>query len=199
MKIALLGGGNVGGALGTAWSRHGHEVYFGVRDPDAADMQKTLAACGNGARAGALSEAAAFGEIIVVALPWSAVEETLSRIDLAGKIVIDCTNPPPGTAGAEVIAKQFPGAKVAKCFNNTGANNMANPRYGDGAAAMFACSDHAGAKATAMQLASDAGFEVFDLGPLANASLMESFARLWIWLASRGGLGSEFAFRLVKR
>ena len=76
---------------------------------------------------------------------------------------------------------------------------MANPHYKDGDAAMFACSDHADAKATAMQLASDAGFEVFDLGPLANAGLMESLARLWIWLAYRGGLGREFAFRLVKR
>lgn len=199
VKIALLGGGNVGGALGTAWSRHGHEVYFGVLDPAAADMRATLTACGNGARAGTPSEAAAFGEIIVVALPWAAVEDTLARLDLAGKTLIDCTNPPPGTAGAEVIATRFSGARVAKCFNITGANNMANPHYGDGAAAMFACSDHAGAKAAAMQLAADAGFEAFDLGPLSNASLMESLARLWIWLAYRGGLGREFAFRLVRR
>jgi predicted dinucleotide-binding enzyme len=133
MKIALLGGGNVGGALGTAWSRHGHEIYFGV------------------------------------------------------------------IAGAEVIAKRFSGAKAAKCFNITGANNMANLHYRDGNAAMFACSDYADTKATAMLLASDAGFEIFDLGPLAKAGLMESFARLWIWLAYRGGLGREFAFRLVKR
>jgi 8-hydroxy-5-deazaflavin:NADPH oxidoreductase len=199
MKIALLGGGNVGAVLGTVWSRHGHSVYFGVLDPAAADMKKTLADCGNCARAGSPSDAAAFGEVIVVALPWSAVEDTLARLDLAGKTVIDCTNPPPGAAGAEVIAKKFSNAKIAKCFNITGANNMANPRYGDGAAAMFACSDDSGAKATAMQLASDAGFEVFDLGPLSNAGLMESFARLWIWLASRSGLGREFAFRLVKR
>jgi predicted dinucleotide-binding enzyme len=88
---------------------------------------------------------------------------------------------------------------VAKCFNITGANNMANPKYGDGAAAMFACSDDVVAKAMTLRLAADAGFEAFDLGPLSNAGLMESFARLWIWLAYRGGLGREFAFRLVKR
>lgn len=199
MKIALLGGGQVGGALGVAWSRHGHDVYFGVLDPEAADMKETLAACGARARAGVPANAAAFGEVIVVALPWSAVENTLAKLDLAGKIVIDCTNPPPGVAGAEVLAKKFSGAKTAKCFNITGANNMANPRYGDGGAAMFTCSDDAGAKTAAMQLARDAGFESFDLGPLSNACLMESFARLWIWLASRGGLGREFAFRLVKR
>src|SRR5579864_5605744 len=105
MKIALLGGGHVGGALGTAWSRRGHSVYFGVLDPKAEDMQATLAACGNGARAGAPADAAGFADVIVLALPWSAVEDTLAPLDLAGKTVIDCTNPPPGTPGAEVIAK----------------------------------------------------------------------------------------------
>ncbi|SRR5579871_1887271 len=199
MKIGILGGGNVGGALGIAWSNHKHEIFFGVRDPHADEIRKTLGACHNGARAGTLVDAAAFGEVVVVALPWSAVESSLPALDLAGKIVIDCTNPPPGISGSEVIAKKCSGAKVAKCFNITGANNMADPVYPDGAAAMFACSDDASAKDIALRLAVDAGFEAFDLGPLANAALMESLARLWIWLAYRGGLGREFAFRLVKR
>ncbi len=64
---------------------------------------------------------------------------------------------------------------------------------------MFACSDDDSVKKTALQLASDAGFETYDFGPLSNARMLESFARMWIWLASRGGLGREFAFRLVKR
>ncbi len=199
MKIGLLGGGHVGGALGIAWSRSGHEIFFGVLDPAAADLKQTLAACGKHARAGTAAEAVAFGEIVALAIPWAAVEDALSKLDLAGKIVIDCTNPPPTISGADTLAQRFPAAKVAKCFNITGANNMANPRYPDGAAAMFACSDHVAAKKAAMQLASDAGFESFDLGPLSNAPLMESFARMWIWLAYRGGLGREFAFRIVKR
>jgi predicted dinucleotide-binding enzyme len=199
MKIALLGTGHVGGALGAAWDRCGHEVYFGVRDPDAADVKKTLEACQNGATAGKPAQAAAFGEVIVLALPWSAVESTLLRLDLHRKILVDCTNPPPGVAGAQIIARKFPRARVAKCFNITGANNMANPEYREGPAAMFACSDDDTALAVALRLASDAGFDAFDLGPLANAGLMESLARLWIWLAYRGGLGREFAFRLVRR
>jgi|SRR5579872_306475 len=199
MKVAVLGGGHVGGALGTAWSRRGHQVYFGVRDPQDEDVQQTLAACGKGARAGALADAAAFGEVVVVALPWSAAERALAALNLTGKIVVDCTNPPPGVSGAEILAAKCPGAKFAKCFNITGANNMANPRYPGGSAAMFACSDDAGARSATLRLASDAGFVAFDLGPLTNAALMESFARLWIWLASRGGLGREFAFRLVRR
>jgi 8-hydroxy-5-deazaflavin:NADPH oxidoreductase len=199
MKIGLLGGGHVGGALGTAWSRHGHKVYFGVRNPHAADMQETLTACGNGARAGAPADAVAFGDVVVNALPWSAVEPTLAALDLRAKILIDCSNPPSGVAGAEVVTRTCPKAKVAKCFNITGANNMANPRYAQGPAAMFACSDDVGAKAAALQLAADAGFDPFDLGPLSNAGLLESFAILWIWLASRDGMGREFAFRVARR
>ena len=199
MKIALLGAGHVGTALGTAWSGRGHEIYFGVRDPGAPETREMLAACGSGARAGAPADAARFADVLAIALPWSAVESVLRPLDLIAKIVIDCTNPPPGVGGSEVIAKTCPGAKVAKCFNITGANNMANPRYPEGAASMFACSDDPDAKAAALRLAADAGFEAFDLGPLSNAGLMESFAKLWIWLASRGGLGREFAFRVIRR
>ncbi len=64
---------------------------------------------------------------------------------------------------------------------------------------MFACSDDAQARTTALQLARDIGFDIYDLGPLANARLMESFAQIWIWLDYRAGLGRDFAFRLVRR
>lgn len=199
MRIAILGGGHVGGALGTVWSRKGHEIYFGLRDPQAPDVHVLLAGCGDRAQAGTPADAVAFAEMIVIALPFGAVEPVLASLDLDGKIVIDCTNPPPGVAGVESVAKICLGAKLAKCFNITGANNMANPRYTGGAAVMFACADDADAKTAAMKLAVDADFEACDLGPLSNAGLMESFARMWIWLASRGGLGREFAFRLVRR
>jgi 8-hydroxy-5-deazaflavin:NADPH oxidoreductase len=59
-----------------------------------------LAACGDHARAGTPAEAVAFGEVIVLALPWSAVESTLANLDMSGEIIIDCTNPPPNIAGA---------------------------------------------------------------------------------------------------
>jgi hypothetical protein len=206
MKIALLGGGHVGAALGTAWTKSGHEVFFGVRDPAASGMTDTLGACAGRARAGTPAQALAFGGVVVVALPWPAVDQVLGSLDIAEKIVIDCTNPPAGLngaskplSGAEFIARKFPQAKVAKCFNITGANNMANPVYAEGPATMFVCADDEEAKAASMRLSSDAGFDTYYAGPLGNARLMESLAQLWIWLAYRGGLGREFAFRLVQR
>ena len=207
MKIAVLGGGHVGAALGTAWTKSGHEVFFGVRDPAAAGMTETLGACAGRARAGTAAQALAFGDVVVVALPWPAVDQVLGSADIAEKIVIDCTNPPAALngaggrplSGAELIARKFPQSKVAKCFNITGANNMANPVYAEGPATMFVCADDEEAKTASMTLSSDAGFDTYYAGPLGNARLMESLAQLWIWLAYRGGLGREFAFRLVQR
>ena len=86
-----------------------------------------------------------------------------------------------------------------KAYNITGANNMQNPAYPEGPLAMFYCGNHAAAKETVRSLIQQTGFEPCDLGPLSNARLMEAQAELWIWLASRGGLGRGFGFRLVRR
>jgi hypothetical protein len=88
--------------------------------------------------------------------------------------------------------------RVVKVFNTTGANNMANPRYGDGGATMFYAGDDAGAKQIASTLAAALGFEPVDAGPLVRARELEHLAMLWISLAF-GGMGREIAFRLVKR
>jgi 8-hydroxy-5-deazaflavin:NADPH oxidoreductase len=204
MKIGLLGGGSVGEALGVAWAKQGHEILFGVGHPDSEEVEALLARCGPAARAGTLTEAARFGEVLAVALPWQAAYDVLPALDLTGKIVIDCSNPltnlPEGVAsGAEALARRSPGARFAKAFNTTGAENMADPHYPGGPLAMLYCGDDAAAKQTAQRLIKDVGFEPCDLGPLSNAPLMEAQAQLWIWLASRGGLGRNFGFRLEKR
>jgi predicted dinucleotide-binding enzyme len=132
MKIGLLGGGSVGEALGVAWAKQGHEILFGVGHPDSEEVEALLARCGPAARAGTLTEAARFGEVLAVALPWQAAYDVLPTLDLTGKIVIDCSNPltnlPEGVAsGAEALARRSPGARFAKAFNTTGAENMADP------------------------------------------------------------------------
>jgi 8-hydroxy-5-deazaflavin:NADPH oxidoreductase len=204
MKIGVFGAGNVGGALGASWAKAGHEVFFGVQNPNAKGTQELVASCGPMAHAGSLKEAAAFGEIIAVALPWKAATEALPKLMLSGKVVIDCSNPlgaPRGgdASGAEALSRLVPGAKFAKAFNVTGAENMASPVYPEGPLAMFFCGDDDEAKRTAETLIKTTGFEPYDLGPLANAALMEAQARLWIWLSGSGGLGRNFGFRLVKR
>jgi len=209
MKVGFLGGGNVGGTLGEGFARAGHEVFFGVRDPSAADMQAVIARCGGKARAGSLAEAASFGETIVNALPWSATKTALESLDLEGKVLLDCTNPlapdlsgltiGTTTSAGEQVAGWAKGAKVVKIFNTTGYNNMANPVFQGKSVVMFYCGDDAGAKKTAASLAKDIGFDPQDAGPLSNARLLEPYALLWIWLAVKGGYGRDFAFQIVRR
>jgi 8-hydroxy-5-deazaflavin:NADPH oxidoreductase len=209
MKIAILGGGSVGGALGQAWAKKGHDVFFGVRKPDAPDMRETLARCEQRAKAGSSNEAAAFGDVIVNALPWPATRDVLSSLDLSGKALLDATNPLKpdlsgleiGTtsSGGELVAQWAKGARVVNIFNSTGYANMADPLYDGAPTPMFYCGDDAEAKTVAARLAADCGFTPVDCGPLSNSRLLEPLANLWVWLAYPGGLGRNFAFQIVKR
>ena len=209
MKIGILGGGSVGGTLGEAWARSGHEILFGVRKPDAPEMKEVLDRCQGRARAGSAADAAKFGEVIVNALPWPATKETLSSLDLKGKVLLDATNPllpklaglevGTTTSGGEQVANWAAGARVVKIFNTTGFNNMGDPVYRGEAIPMLYCGDDPNAKSTAAQLAKDVGFAPVDSGPLSNARLLEPLAMLWIWLANMGGLSRDFAFQIVKR
>lgn len=103
------------------------------------------------------------------------------------------------TSAAEQFANWASGAKVVKVFNTTGANNMGNSRYPEGAPVTFYCGDDVGAKKAAAQLASDLGFEPIDAGKLTSARLLEPLAMLWIHLACGEGLGRDFAFRVMRR
>jgi 8-hydroxy-5-deazaflavin:NADPH oxidoreductase len=190
MNIGIIGNGNVGGTLGERWVKLGHSVAFATRD-----------------RASIISVASA-AEVVVVALPWDATKGVLESLDLKGKIVFDCTNPlladlslavTGGTSGGEQVAKWAAGASVVKIFNTTGSNNMADPLYGGESTAMFYCGGDERAKTAAAKLAGDLGFDPIDAGPIENARLLEPVAALWIWLAFKGGVGRDFAFRMVRR
>ena len=208
MKIAVMGTGSVGSALGRAFAKAGHEVMFGVRDAGKPEVRKLVQE--TGAKAGPVQDAAAFGEAVALAIPWGAVRELIQQTNgLHGKIVLDCINPlnasfsgldtGDATSAAEQIAAWAPTARVVKIFNNTGAGNMANPRYPEGAATMFYCGDDNGAKEAAAQLAKDIGFDAVDAGPLSNAYLLEHLAMLWITLAYKVGMGKDIAVRLMRR
>ncbi len=209
MKIGILGAGNVGGALGESWTRHGHEVYFGVRNPDSPDVHALLHHCGPRARAESISDAVRSSEVIVNALPWSAAKTVLEKLDFADKPLLDCTNPLKGdlsglevgttSSGGELVAGWARSSRVVKIFNTTGYANMTDPKYYGQGITMFYCGDDSGAKQTAATLAHDIGFHPVDAGPLANARLLEPCAMLWIWLAVKGGQGRDFAFTMVKR
>ena len=210
MKIGILGAGNVGGTLGTAWARKGHEVFFGVPRPNDAKTQQLLKTIGSKARAGTVAEAAAAGEVLVLATPWPATRDAIQAAgNLTGKVVVDCTNPLKEdftgltlgytTSGAEQVAAWAKGAKVFKAFNQVGFGIMGNPGFAGQRAVMFVCGDDDAHKPTALKLASDIGFEAVDAGGLVIARLLEPCGMLWIHLALARGLGTDFALGLLRR
>ena len=212
MKIAIIGAGNVGGALGVNWAQKGHDIVFGVRDPQAAKAQALLAKIGSKAKAAGPAEAAASADVIVLATPWPATEAAVRSLgNLRGKIVLDATNPltrgPEGIAleighsisGGEKVQGWAAGASVFKTLNTTGYANMANPAFNSVKSVMFVAGDDAAQKPKVMALVSDLGFEVIDAGPLRNARLLEAHAMLWIDLALARGQGGKFAFGILRR
>ncbi|GIK56575.1 MAG: NAD(P)-binding domain-containing protein [Chloroflexi bacterium] len=209
MKIAIIGTGNVGQALGAGWSQKGHTVIFGSRHPNEEKVRHILDMAGGNARAALPEAAAAEAEVVVLAVPGTAVLTTIPTLgNLSGKILVDATNPiAPGlqlavghtTSGAEQVAALAAGARVVKAFNTTGAENMANPIYQGEPITMFICGDEVAAKTAVTQLAQDLGFDVADVGGLDKARLLEPMALVWISLAMPQGMGRHIAFKLVRR
>lgn len=196
MRIAIIGAGRVGGALGAAFSRAGHQVVYGVRDPGS---EKTLAAvdASAGARAATPALAVDGADAIVFALRWPAVPETVAQLpSLAGRVVIDASNQfdgDPLRSTTQDLAELLPGARMVKAFNTAGFENLASATERADKAAMFVAADDPEAKALAMGLASDIGFIPYDAGPLANAKSLEEMVRIWIAVAARHGRGTALA------
>jgi predicted dinucleotide-binding enzyme len=198
MKIAVLGSGNVGSALGDGWTAKGHSVIYGSRSPEKES--------GGNRKFASVADAIARSEVVALAIPWDAVQEVLSGNNFTGKTVIDCTNPiSPSfdlavgctTSGGEVVAKLAKGAGVAKAFNTTGFRNMRNPQFGSIRLTMLYAGDDEAAKQTAKQLITDIGFTPVDVGPMKNARYLEPLAMLWISLYMK--MGHDIAFQLIER
>src|SRR5690348_15572425 len=179
MRIAVIGAGNVGRAIGLAWSRNGHEVIYGVRDP------------GKGPGPGPslkVSEATAQAEVVVLAVMFHAAEAALADCgDLSGKLLIDPTNPLApdkgglrlsmgyDTSAAEFIASRTT-AHVVKTLNQVGAAVLGDTSGYPVRPVQFIAGDDAHAKQVASALVEDLGFEALDAGPLSAARLLEPMA-----------------------
>lgn len=209
MKIAIIGAGNVGGALAKSLGRKGHSIHLGVRHPDDAGAKALAAGIGANASLHLPAAAAAAAEVIILATPWPATEQAVKGLgDLHGKILVDCTNPLKSdlsgltcgfdSSGGESVQSWAAGARVVKSFNSTGFNIMENPLLEGRKAVMFYCGDDASAKGAVRALIQDVGFEPMDCGPLASARLLEPMAMLWIASAYRYGMGRDFAFGILR-
>jgi hypothetical protein len=213
MKIAIIGAGNVGGTLGTAWAQKaGHEILFGVRNPAAEKTQALVGKLGGKARAVAPAEAAASADFIVLTTPWPQAEAAVRSLgNVSGKIILDAINPlamgPDGLgleighsiSAGEKVQGWAAGALVFKTLNTTGFGNMAEPIYHGVKSVMFVAGDDAASKPKVIDLVATLGFDVIDAGPLRNARLLEAHAMLWIELALKHGLGRNWAFARLKR
>jgi predicted dinucleotide-binding enzyme len=205
MNIAIIGTGNVGGALASKWAMKGHALHLGVRDQTQFKGQALLANANT--QVHAIATAVSLSEVIVLATPAPmAVEVALALGDTTGKIIIDTMNivmkrgPVGYTNTTDAILANTATRDVVKCFNTTGFNNLVNPVYGTTALDLFVAGDSEKGTAAAIHLAKDAGFaECYSIGGNDKFELMEQFAWFWINLAMFKGHGRDIGFKLHKR
>lgn len=209
MRIAIIGTGNVGGAIARGLKGKGHEVMLGARDPQAADV--VTLATDTGATAMPPAAAAQAGDVVLLALPWGVAEGAIKALgSLAGKTVIDCMNPlgmvdgalgltvGHTTSGGEIVAGWLPQAHVVKTLNQVGAEIMARNEHLPHRPVMFLAGNDDTAKARAATLLTDLGFAAQDAGDITKARLLEPLAMVWINQALFRGKGRNWAFAAVE-
>jgi len=207
MKIGIIGTGRMSSTLGKLWAEKGHQVFFGSRQPQKA--QDLAVQVGHGAQGGSVAQAAGYGEVLLLAVPWKAAKETIQTMDnVDGKVLIEIINgvdmqkgPLIGhtTSIAEQIASWAPRARVVNAFNSINYANLLNPDFNGQSATLFYCGDDPAAKSTLAQLGAEIGLDPVDCGPLWMARQLEPLAYLWIYLAFNGGQGPQTAFKWLKR
>ena len=215
LKIGVLGSGDVGRVLASAFLKEGHPVMLGTRDPSKDQVIKWK---NNnvGAETGTFEQTAAFGDIIVLAAAGSV---SLSVIELAGKknfdgkLVIDTTNPiapEPPVKGVlkfftsldhsllEMIQEKIPSSNVVKAFNSVGNALMYKPDFKGTKPSMFICGNDAGAKKTVTTILENFGWDTEDMGPAEAARAIEPLCILW---CIPGFIRNEWthAFKLLKK
>ena len=212
MKIGILGSGDVAKSLAKGFMKHGHMVMLGSRTPAKLedwdwDNKKGLA--------GTFAETAAYGETIVLAVKGTAAADVLraaGTTNLAGKVVIDASNPieeaPPengvlkffttlNDSLMERLQKEFPAARFVKAFNSVGSDLMVNPAFKGGKPTMFICGNDEAAKKSVGTILDQFGWEVADMGKAEGARAIEPLCLLW---CIPGFLRDEWthAFKLLR-
>lgn len=203
MKIAIIGTGNVGGALATNWSQKGHTILLGVQN---LEKFKGVGLLNNpNTVALPVKEAVADAAVVLIATPPTSIFDIVAQLgDVTGKVIIDATNsvrqaPEPYKTVFHCLIEKTT-AEIVKCFNTTGFENMLDPIYDGVGIDMFMAGDSEKAKSIAEQLAREAGFGAcIDFGKSDKVELLEKLALSWINLAIMQGQGRNIAFKLVRR
>jgi predicted dinucleotide-binding enzyme len=182
MRIGIVGAGRIGGNCATQFAKGGHEVKLSY-SRDRSRLEALAAEIGDKASVGTPAEAAEFGDVVVLSVPWDAIDDAISQAgDLDGTIVIDTTNqygsislPADGETGAQHNAARMPGARYTKSFNTLTSRFQAEAAFRPKAerAVQWVVGDDPEAKETVMGLIADAGYVPVDLGGTADAAVME--------------------------
>ncbi len=181
MKIGVIGSGRIGGTLGALWAKAGHDVMFADTNPDA--LKRAVESLGANARTGTSREAAAFGDVVLISVPYAALPQIGRELgsELKGKVVLDPANPIASRDGdivAEARAKGagvmsaslLPGVRLVRAFNSVGFTALRSEAHRPSPrVAIPLASDDDGALKIAARLVEDAGFEPVLAGPLARA------------------------------
>jgi predicted dinucleotide-binding enzyme len=212
MQIGILGSGGVAQALGTGFLKFGHDVKLGSRDP--AKLKPWIEQAGKRASAGSFEDTARFADIAVLATLWSGTESALklaaAPVSLAGKLVMDVTNPliyetgkmprlvlGHTDSGGEQLQRWLPQSKVVKAFNSVGHAHMVEPKFPGGPPDMFICGDDASAKQVVAGICKNFGWGVVDTGGIEAARLLEPLCILWVEYGLRTQTWNH-AFKLLR-
>jgi hypothetical protein len=214
MRIGVLGTGDVGRTLGSAFIALGHEAKMGSRSAAGEKASAWAREAGPRASAGSFAEAASHGEVVVLATLGVANESVLRAAgpaNLAGKLVLDTTNPldfskgfPPRLAlagndsGGEQVQRLVPGARVVKVFNTVGHAHMFRPSFPGGPPDMFICGADEGAKRQVEALLRDFGWGTVDLGGIESSRYLEAMCMVWVLHGARSGSWNH-AFKLLRK
>ncbi len=181
MRIGIIGAGRIGGGIARQLVAAGHEVRLSF-SRDAASLQQAAGALGSHASAGTPSESVAFGDVVVLSVPWGVVPDAVQQAgSLEAVIVIDTTNqfgtpmPPDGQTAARFNAERMKGSRYTKSFNTltSAFQAEATGRRGEDRVVQWLCGDDAEAKAVVSSLIADCGFVPIDLGGTAGCAVME--------------------------
>ena len=204
MKVGILGSGEVGRALGKGFAARGHDVKLGSRNTKGKELQAWLKGTKGKASTGSPAEAAAHGEVIVLAVLGAAVDDAIDlagRENFDGKVVIDTTNPldfskgmPPGLfvgttdSLGERIQRRLPKAQIVKCLNIVGSVNMVDPKVPGGPPDMLIAGDDAAAKKKVTEILKEFGWPgAIDVGGIDGSRWLEATVPLWVRVCTAVG------------
>lgn len=204
LTIAVLGGGNIGGTLGRKWYASGHQVAFGVSDPNGKNAQSLRTDLGESITIGTIDEALETNPgIVVLALPGVQMDAVITKhaAQLDGRVLIDTANrlnTGPMNSFA-TLQKHTPHASLFRAFNSLGWENFANPIFDGVPADLFYCGTGGEAREQVEQLIADIGLNPIYLGDVEQVNVVDSVGSLWFALVFGQGKDRHLAFKVLTR